>query len=111
MYTISFFHEKNGFSPKQNLRAKPGEILLEILLRNKVPVRHDCGGVCYCTTCHVYIEKGQEFLEEPSKRENDFLKRVAERKAASRLACQCLLLEGSGKIEVHLPKTAAYLQQ
>ena len=110
MYTVSLLLEDDSL-PEQKLRAKPGEILLEVFLRNKIAIRHDCGGVCHCTTCHVYIEEGNHFIEAPSKRENDFLKKVAERKAASRLACQCLLVKGRGEIEVHLPKSAAYLQQ
>ncbi|GAA4753878.1 2Fe-2S iron-sulfur cluster-binding protein [Flavisolibacter ginsenosidimutans] len=102
MYTIivSFTDKK---SPLQLKRIAAGQTLLEVLLNDDVNIRHDCGGVCHCTTCHIYIEKGGNFLEEPSKRETDFLKKVAQRKPESRLACQCLLLAGKGEITVRLP--------
>ena len=100
MYTVNIsFADENG-PPLQLKLVKAGQTLLQILLSNNINIRHDCGGVCYCTTCHVVIENGTAFIEEPSKREIDFLKRVEQRKANSRLACQCLLLKGMGKIDL-----------
>lgn len=81
----------------------PHQTLLEVLLNNKIPIRHDCGGVCHCTTCHVYIESGMEHLNEPFRREEHFLKRCANYRPVSRLACQCLLKEGSGQLEILIP--------
>lgn len=99
--TVSFAGKKP--SPLRLKRIAVGQILLEVFLNNDVDIRHDCGGVCHCTTCHVYVESGQDFLEPATKRETDFLKKVAHRKPESRLACQCLLLEGKGEITVRLP--------
>src|SRR5437588_636241 len=103
MYTLNVLFENAKLSPVQVKKIKEGETLLEVFLRNNIVIRHDCGGVCHCTTCHVYVERGEAFLEEPTKREKDFLKKVAGFKATSRLACQCLLAEGNGEIEVLLP--------
>jgi 2Fe-2S ferredoxin len=103
MYKITVFTGMNDALPAVLKGVAEGETLLEVLLRNKVNIRHDCGGVCYCTTCHIYIEKGETFVDKASKREEDFLKKVAHRKPTSRLACQCLLLEGAGEIELRLP--------
>ena len=103
MYTVSIFYGDQKLPSLQLKRIRAGQTLLEVLLNNGVNIRHDCGGICHCTTCHLYIETGEAFVEEPTKRETDFLKKVAQRKPASRLACQCLLLEGKGEIAVRLP--------
>src|SRR6267154_5288442 len=34
---------------------------------------HACGGVCACTTCHLYVKEGESSLSEP---EDDELDRV-----------------------------------
>jgi len=103
MYTINISFTDKKTLPLQLKREAAGQTLLEVLLNSDVNIRHDCGGICHCTTCHIYIEKGGNFLEEPSKRETDFLKKVAQLKPESRLACQCLMLEGKGEILVRLP--------
>ncbi|MBM4112369.1 MAG: 2Fe-2S iron-sulfur cluster binding domain-containing protein, partial [Phycisphaerae bacterium] len=37
-----------------------GESLLEIALDNGINIEHACGGVCACSTCHVYVESGMK---------------------------------------------------
>jgi 2Fe-2S ferredoxin len=86
----------------ENIEA--GQSLLEVCLNHGIDVQHKCGGVCSCTTCHVYIEKGEEFLEEKSRREKDFLNKVDKSQPNSRLSCQCLLMEGSGEIQLMVSK-------
>lgn len=104
MYTITLRFEDEKASPVKWKAVPPGQTLLELFLDHNINVRHDCGGVCYCTTCCVHVEKGGEFIETPTKREIDLLKRVPDRKPASRLACQCLLPEGRGAIDLLLPR-------
>ena len=82
----------------------PNQTVLEIGLKNGIEIPHRCGGVCHCTTCHIYIEKGMELLEPPSRREIDFLKKVIGVKLNSRLSCQCLLIDSSGEIELSIPE-------
>lgn len=82
----------------------PNLTLLEALLAASVPVPHLCGGVCHCTTCHLYVDDGSEHVNEPHSRELAFLKKVKLRRETSRLSCQCLLQEGEGKLTVTLPK-------
>ena len=48
----------------------------------------NCGGVCACTTCHVWIEAGLDSLSELEDREDDKLQEAAGLSARSRLACQ-----------------------
>jgi 2Fe-2S ferredoxin len=103
MYTIKFSFEQKGLELVTLINVEPGQTLLEIALGNDIDLHHNCGGVCSCTTCHLYIEKGMEFIDEISKREKDFLERVVERRSHSRLACQSLLTDDTGDIEILVP--------
>jgi len=108
MYNVKFNFEEKGVSPV-SYEVEAGLTLLEIALMNDIELHHNCGGVCACTTCHLYIEKGMEHLEEISDREEDFIDRAVNPKLNSRLGCQSLLLDGSGDIEVTLPDQTQFL--
>ncbi len=89
--------------------VEPGQSLLEVALKNDIELHHNCGGVCACSTCHLYVEKGAGFLEELSDREEDFIDRAVSPRLNSRLGCQCLLNEGEGEVEVTLPDQTQFL--
>lgn len=103
MYTIRIKFEEKEFEPVVFENIEPGQTLLEIALKNDIELHHNCGGVCACTTCHVYIEKGMEFIDEMSKREKDFINRAMNPRLNSRLGCQSLLLDGEGELELTIP--------
>jgi 2Fe-2S ferredoxin len=103
MYKIIFHFEQEGIQPVILENIKPGLSLLEVALMNDIELHHNCGGVCSCTTCHLYIEKGGEYIDEKSKRETDFVRTATNPKENSRLGCQSLLLEGNGELEVTVP--------
>jgi 2Fe-2S ferredoxin len=96
---------------KQTITVKGdiGDSILEIALKNNIQLHHNCGGVCACSTCHIYIEKGEDFLEELSDKEEDFIDRARNPKINSRLGCQCVLLKNSGDIEVTIPDQSGIL--
>src|ERR671912_2915439 len=102
MYTVKIFFEE-GKAPMVLKHIEPGESLLEICLAYGIELGHECGGICSCTTCCLYIEKGNDFLEPVSRRENDVLGMRNKRSGKSRLGCQSLLLEGNGELEVTIP--------
>ncbi|HVZ94666.1 MAG TPA: 2Fe-2S iron-sulfur cluster-binding protein, partial [Phycisphaerales bacterium] len=52
-------------------KAAKGQNLLEVADQNEIHIEHACGGVCACSTCHVYIDAGREFLSEASEAEED----------------------------------------
>ena len=83
--------------------------MLEIALNNDIELHHNCGGVCACSTCHLYVEKGADYLEELSDREEDFIDRAVNPRINSRLGCQCVLLEGEGTISLTLPDQSQFL--
>lgn len=110
MYTIKFNFEQPGLQPVTFENVEPGQSLLEVALKNDIELHHNCGGVCACSTCHLYVNKGEDFLEELSDREEDFIDRAVNPRLNSRLGCQCLLLdEEEGEVEVTLPDQTQFL--
>src|SRR5689334_24781933 len=103
MYTLKINFEEKGQQPVTFENLEPNQTLLEICLKNDIELHHNCGGVCSCTTCHLYIEKGMEFMDAMERRENDYLRRIMDRRPVSRQGCQSLLLAGEGKLEILVP--------
>ena len=109
MYTIQFKFEQAGIEPVTLTNIEAGDSLLEVALKNNIELHHNCGGVCACSTCHLYVEKGEDFLEELSDKEEDFIDRAVNPRLSSRLGCQCLLLDGSGEVRVTIPDQTQFL--
>ncbi|MEO6230813.1 MAG: 2Fe-2S iron-sulfur cluster-binding protein [Ferruginibacter sp.] len=109
MYTITYKFEQKGLSPITLENIEDGQSLLEVALLNDIDLHHNCGGVCACSTCHVYVEQGDESLEELSDKEEDFIDRAVNPRINSRLGCQCVLQEGDGNIVVTLPDQSQFL--
>jgi len=104
MYTVHVKFEQKNLHPVVLENVSYGQTLLELLLANKIALNHECGGVCSCTTCHVYVEKGMTHMEGISRREEDFVrKKVIRRSGTSRLSCQAVIAEGNGEIEIVVP--------
>lgn len=109
MYTIAFTFEQKGLEPVTLTDIAPGDSLLEIALDNNIELHHNCGGVCACSTCHVYIQEGEDHLPEITDKEEDFIDRAVNPRLNSRLGCQCVLAEGSGTLKVHVPDQSQFL--
>ena len=104
MYRITFNFEQKGKDSRIIESVAPGQSVLEVALDNDIELHHNCGMVCACSTCHLYLEKGEEFVPEITDREEDFIDRARNPRLNSRLGCQCILEEGSGgDIIVTLP--------
>lgn len=109
MYNITYKFEQKGLVPVTFTDIEEGQSLLELALKNDINLHHNCGGVCACSTCHLYVEKGADFLEELSDREEDFIDRAINPRLSSRLGCQCVLQPGTGDIVVTLPDQSQFL--
>ena len=109
MYDLKINFEQKGLEPVVLNNVKPGESLLEVLLDAGIELHHNCGAVCACSTCHLYVKKGMEFLEELSDKEEDFIDRAVSPRIESRLGCKCIIQEGNGEIEVTLPDQTQFL--
>ena len=48
-----------------------GQSILNAAQASHAPEGSACGGVCACSTCHVYVEKGAELLT-PTKTKKTF---------------------------------------
>jgi len=103
MYSIKFNFEQKGLQPITIDNVEPGISILEVALENNIELHHNCGMVCACSTCHLYIDKGEEHLPELSDKEEDFIDRARNPRLSSRLGCQCILEGSSGTVEVTLP--------
>ena len=109
MYTVTFKFEEKGRAPITLTNIINDQSLLEVALKNDIDLHHNCGGVCACSTCHLYVNKGEDYLEELSDKEEDFIDRAVNPRINSRLGCQCLLLDDAGEIEVTLPDQTQFL--
>ena len=109
MYNVTYKFEQKGLEPVTIENVEPDQSILEIALQNDIELHHNCGGVCACSTCHVYVEKGEDHLPELSDREEDFIDRAINPKLISRLGCQCVLEDGDGDIVVTLPDQTQFL--
>lgn len=109
MYTVQINFEQKELSSITLNNVSPDQSLLEVVLKNDIELHHNCGGVCACTTCHLYVEKGMEFIEEISEKEEDFIDRAGNPKLNSRLGCQSILLNKEGIIEIIIPDQTQFL--
>ena len=109
MYSITFRFEEKGKEPVTLTNIGDDQSILEVALKNNINLHHNCGGVCACSTCHLYVNKGDDFLEELSDKEEDFIDRAVNPRINSRLGCQCVLLDDDGVIEVTLPDQTQFL--
>ena len=78
-----------------------GTSILDAAEAAGVDLPSNCGGVCACTTCHVWIERGEASLSEPEDREDDKLQEAAGLTAHSRLGCQAKV--GEDEVLVRIP--------
>mgnify|MGYP000851163007 CR=1 FL=1 len=85
-----------------NLKAGKRQSLLELAMDNGINIEHACGGVCACSTCHVYIESGMSSLSETTEAEEDRVEEAPGLQRNSRLSCQCQVI-GQGPIVLRVP--------
>jgi 2Fe-2S ferredoxin len=80
----------------------PGSVL-DVACGAGISIDHACGGVCACSTCHVYVEAGAATCNEAHEGEEDMLDLAPGLTDASRLACQCVP-DGSESVIVVVPE-------
>ncbi|MBK8956142.1 MAG: 2Fe-2S iron-sulfur cluster binding domain-containing protein [Saprospiraceae bacterium] len=103
MAIIKFLFEDQRIADKTVITNGLDKSILEITEEEDIHLNHNCGGVCACSTCHVYINSGAEYLEDISDKEEDFIDRAMNPRLESRLACQCILLDENARITVEIP--------
>jgi 2Fe-2S ferredoxin len=77
--------------------------ILDIAEGAGVEINHSCGGVCACSTCHVYVTEGLDTCSPATEDEEDMLDEAPAVTAESRLSCQCVP-NGKKDLVVIVPK-------
>ncbi len=103
MARVVFKFEDKDIPTKVVEDAAKGLSLLEVTEDNDIHLNHNCGEVCACSTCHIYVHKGEDDLPEISDREEDFIDRAINPTIESRLGCQCIILNDNAEFEVTIP--------
>ncbi len=85
----------------RSAEVRRGSSILEAATAAGVDLPHNCGGVCACTTCHVWVEAGLESLSEIEEGEDDRLNEAAGLAPSSRLGCQARI--GDADVVVRVP--------
>ncbi|MBL4688819.1 MAG: 2Fe-2S iron-sulfur cluster binding domain-containing protein [Nannocystaceae bacterium] len=80
--------------------ADPSKTLLEIAEEHGVKLGSACGGVCACSSCHVYVRAGDASLPEMEDAEEDRLDMGFDVQPASRLGCQVKPGDCDLKVEI-----------
>lgn len=106
IYKVKINFEEKGHESVE-LPIAEGESVLDVCLENGIELQHNCGGVCGCSTCHVYVNQGMDNIQEISDKEEDFIDRAVNPRINSRLGCQCVILDGD--IEVTLPDQSGFM--
>ncbi|MDP9148333.1 MAG: 2Fe-2S iron-sulfur cluster-binding protein [Myxococcota bacterium] len=80
-----------------------GTSLLEAATKAHFPEGSACGGVCACSTCHLYVTKGADLLTEQEDDEADIMDKAFDVRASSRLGCQSRIVR-DGVIEAEITR-------
>lgn len=89
-----------------------GTSILEASRAAGAQVGSACGGVCACSTCHVYVKQGLEALSPANDREEDIMDKAFDVRANSRLGCQSKLLRDVAVVcEISQESRKAFLDE
>jgi 2Fe-2S ferredoxin len=82
---------------KIEIEVPEGTSILEAARKCGAPEGDRCGGVCACSTCHVYVVKGLDNTSDVEDEENDILDKAFDVRVESRLGCQAKI---TGDVDV-----------
>ena len=87
-----------------------GQTILQAAKKAGAPQGDRCGGVCACSTCHVYVTKGFDNTSELEDEEFDILDKAFDVKPSSRLGCQAKV-HGDIEVEISDESFQAFLDE
>ena len=111
MPTVTFLNDPAPDGKPKTIEVPAGTSILEAAKRSHAQVGYACGGVCACSTCHVYVRSGLSSLSEQKDREEDILDKAFDVRANSRLGCQARLSNGSVEVEISRESRRAYFDE
>lgn len=92
-------------SGAKTVQLEAGGSLMEAAREHGIDgIDGDCGGVCSCATCHVWVDgKWTERVGEAGEAERDVLEFEASANTRSRLSCQIEVSEALDGLVVEVP--------
>ncbi|HUM09643.1 MAG TPA: 2Fe-2S iron-sulfur cluster-binding protein [Myxococcaceae bacterium] len=93
------------------IEVPEGTSLLEAAEQCGATVGHACGGVCACSTCHVWVRRGLESLSEQEDAEADRLDQAFDVRSYSRLSCQSLVGNEDVDVDITQESLQAFLDE
>jgi 2Fe-2S ferredoxin len=94
-----------------SVEVAPGTSLLEASEACGAHVGHSCGGVCACSTCHVWVRRGLDSLSEQEDAEMDRIDQAFDVRAVSRLGCQARVATEDVDVEITEESLSAYMDE
>lgn len=94
-----------------SVEVPEGTTILEAAEKCGAKVGHVCGGVCACSTCHVWVKKGLSSLSEQEDAEMDRLDQAFDVREYSRLSCQSHVGSEDVNVEVTEESLTAFLDE
>ncbi|MDR5804867.1 2Fe-2S iron-sulfur cluster-binding protein [Caballeronia sp. LZ001] len=87
------------------VKAANGASVMEAAVSSNVPgIDAECGGVCACATCHVYVDpEWKDKLDAPGEAEKAMLEFAEEARENSRLTCQLTTSDALDGLVLWLP--------
>jgi 2Fe-2S ferredoxin len=78
-----------------SMKIPVGRTLMDGAAQSNLPgILAECGGMCSCGTCHVYVDSAWEgLLPAPEYEEADLLEFLVGRAPNSRLSCQIVMAD------------------
>lgn len=103
---VNFIHPSGEQS---QVEFKVGRSLMDAAVNASIPeIFADCGGVCVCATCHIYVDQQwAEKLTPANDSETELLSCVPNPTELSRLSCQIKMTEELDGMIIHLPDEQA----
>lgn len=105
------FKKNRVMEEDKSFEVDSGETILEVAEHHGIPVGSNCGGVCGCSTCHVYVIKGFDSLEEMDDPEADRLDLAFDVKLHSRLGCQAEVSDDDLVIDIAEESLKAFFDE
>ncbi len=103
---------KVTFLPDGNsIEVPAGTSILQAAKACHAQVGFACGGVCACSTCHVYVKQGGDSLSEQQENEEDILDKAFDVRPSSRLGCQSKVSDEDVVVEITRESRQAWLDE
>jgi 2Fe-2S ferredoxin len=111
MAKITFRNPQGRGSAPLTVEVEAGTSILDAAEHCNARVGHACGGNLACSTCHVYVERGLDSLDEVADKENDIMDKAFDVRPESRLGCQAHISDEDLEIEISEESLKAWLDE